>query len=106
MVTEQRRFARAPMEQPLAFKKKGDASPLSGIGKDISLGGMFIESETPAGFGAEVVVTTTLPGHRGEFTLPGVVRWTKPGGMGVQFGLLGARETHAITEITRKHENG
>jgi hypothetical protein len=33
--------------------------------------------------------------------LPGIVRWTKQDGMGVQFRLLGARETHAITEIMR-----
>ena len=31
--------------------------------------------------------------------LPGVVRWLKPGGFGVQFGLLGARDTHAISEL-------
>jgi type IV pilus assembly protein PilZ len=31
--------------------------------------------------------------------LPGIVRWVKPGSMGVQFGLLGARETYAITEM-------
>jgi type IV pilus assembly protein PilZ len=92
------------MDQPLTFKKKGDEAPASGVGKDISVGGMFIETTAPAPFGAEVVVTTPLPGNRGEFSLPGVVRWTKPNGMGVQFGLLGARETHVITEITRKHE--
>ena len=34
--------------------------------------------------------------------IPGVVRWTRPDGMGVQFGLLGARETHAITELTKE----
>ena len=33
--------------------------------------------------------------------LPAIVRWTSPVGMGVQFGLLGVRETHAITEIVR-----
>jgi hypothetical protein len=33
--------------------------------------------------------------------LPGTVRWTKAGAgaMGVQFGLLGARETFVITQI-------
>jgi hypothetical protein len=32
------------------------------------------------------------------------VRWTRSDGMGVQFGLIGARETHAITELTRAKE--
>jgi type IV pilus assembly protein PilZ len=101
MMTEQRRFARAPMQQPLVFKRKGDDTPSRGIGKDISVGGMYIETTTPAPFGAEVVVVTALSGQRGELSLPGVVRWLKPGGMGVQFSLLGARETHVITELVR-----
>ena len=32
----------------------------------------------------------------------GVVRWAHGGRIGVQFGLLGARETHVITEISRR----
>jgi DNA-binding NarL/FixJ family response regulator len=31
----------------------------------------------------------------------GTVRWTSKSGMGLQFGLLGARETYAITEVER-----
>jgi hypothetical protein len=33
--------------------------------------------------------------------LSGVVRWAKPGGFGVQFGPMGARETHAMTRLMR-----
>jgi type IV pilus assembly protein PilZ len=36
--------------------------------------------------------------------LPAVVRWTSKDGMGVQFGLLGARETHEITEFVKATE--
>jgi hypothetical protein len=35
-----------------------------------------------------------------------VVRWVRDGGMGVQFGLLGAVETHIITEISRQYTTG
>jgi Tfp pilus assembly protein PilZ len=105
IVSEQRRFARALLDLPLVFRQKDHDVQASGIGRDISVGGMFIETENPAPFGSEVVVVTPLPGERGEFSLPGVVRWTKPEGMGVQFGLLGARETHLITEITRKADS-
>jgi type IV pilus assembly protein PilZ len=63
---------------------------------------MFVETSAPAPFRAEVVVHIVLPGHGAPFALPGVVRWTRGGGMGVQFGLIGARETHAITEVTRR----
>ena len=40
-----------------------------------------------------------VPGEPAAFALPAVVRWVRNGGMGVQFGLLGARETHTITEL-------
>ena len=98
---EKRRFARAPIDLPVLFAKKGSAESASGIGKDISIGGIFIETNTPASFGAEVVVRVRLktPNDHQDFDLPGVVRWVRSGGMGVQFGLLGALETHAITEL-------
>ena len=75
-----------------------------GIGKDISLGGMFVETETPASFNAEIVVRVglrTATGAISDFDLPATVRWVRAGGMGVQFGLLGVHETRAITELTR-----
>jgi type IV pilus assembly protein PilZ len=75
----------------------------TGVGRarDISLGGMFIVTEQPLPFATEIVVHVMLPGHKSEFALPSVVRWVGGGGMGVQFGLIGARETHAITELVK-----
>jgi type IV pilus assembly protein PilZ len=66
---------------------------------------MFIETSLPAAFGEEIVVQLTLPTHDGEMMLPAVVRWTDPDGIGVQFRAVGARETHAITEIVKAHES-
>lgn len=103
---EFRRFTRAPLEQPLEFVQKNVEGRSRGLAKDISVGGMFVQTETPVPFGADVVVYVTLPGAGKELRLPGVVRWKRPDGMGVQFGLLGARETHAITEIVKKAEQG
>jgi hypothetical protein len=34
--------------------------------------------------------------------MPGIVRWNKPGGIGLQFGLLGAKETHLLAELMRQ----
>jgi type IV pilus assembly protein PilZ len=45
-----------------------------------------------------------VPGEPAAFALPGIVRWTNAHGMGVQFGLLGAKETHTITELVAAHE--
>jgi type IV pilus assembly protein PilZ len=46
-----------------------------------------------------VRVFLRLPSLRGEANIEAVVRWSKPGGMGVQFGRMGARETHGLTEL-------
>ena len=99
---ELRRYQRAPLEVPVEFALKGTDGRHAGRSRDISLGGMFILTATPLPFGAELLVHITLPGQRGAFALPGVVRWSRTGeGMGIQFGLMGARETHAITELTK-----
>jgi len=100
-VIEQRRHQRAPIDVPLEFTSKDGGARHAGRGTDISLGGMFVETAAPLPFGAELVVHVTLPGQRAPFALPAIVRWASPEGMGLQFGLIGARETHAITELTR-----
>jgi hypothetical protein len=72
-----------------------------GVARDISVGGMFVESEVAPAFGVQLTIVVTLPGTAGQFKLPAVVRWAKPGGFGIQFGLLGARETHALTNLLK-----
>jgi len=102
-VVELRRYQRAAIDVAVEFVAKGSTERTAGRAKDISLGGMFIETATPLPFGAELVVHVTLPRQRAAFALPGVVRWARgTEGMGVQFGLIGARETHAITELTKE----
>lgn len=103
-VMEKRRHARAAIDLPVSFAIKGKNESNTGIGKDLSIGGMFVETESPAPFGADVVVQVRLrTAARGDqdFALPAVVRWVRSDGMGVQFGLIGALETHAITELTK-----
>ena len=77
------------------------AAAIEGQAKDISIGGMFIESAAGVSFGLQVTIVLRLPNAKADFRLPGVVRWIKPGGFGVQFGLLGARETHALSELIK-----
>jgi Tfp pilus assembly protein PilZ len=102
MVVELRRFERTPIDVGLEFSGKGSVQRWSGRARDISLGGMYVETSSPLPFSTEILVHVTLPGQRAPLSIPGVVRWAKPGGMGVQFGLLGARETHAITTLAGK----
>lgn len=98
---EKRRHSRTPLVVPVAVIEKGREERVPGRSRDLSLGGMFIEIDAPSPFGAEIVVLVKLPRDDRVMTLPAVVRWTTTSGMGVQFGLLGARDTHAITEATR-----
>jgi hypothetical protein len=100
-VIDLRRHQRATLDVSVEFVGKGSDTRLRGRAKDISVGGMFIETTEPLPFSSEITVHVTLPSQKTPFRLPGVVRWTRDGGMGVQFGLVGARETHAITELTR-----
>ncbi len=98
---ELRRHNRTVVDVPVEFVGKGATERFAGRAKDISLGGLFVETDNPLPFSSEVIVHITLPSQKAPFALPGVVRWNRNGGMGVQFGLIGARETHAITELTR-----
>ena len=99
---ELRRYARAPLNVSVEFSQKGKTERVLGLSRDISLGGMFIETHAPLDHNAELTVFLVLPSQPAPFALPGVVRWTRPDGMGIQFGLVGARETFAITEVTRE----
>lgn len=94
---EQRRHFRKPVEYAVEFAVVGSAERLKGVARDLSLGGMHVETSAPAPFGANIVVHLAINGI-GDKGIPGVVRWVKADAMGVQFGLLGARETYAITE--------
>ena len=86
------------------FSRKGSDKRSSGESTDISVGGMYIKTATPEAFGAEVVVHLHVPGVPAGYALPGIVRWTDAEGMGLQFLLLGAKETHTITELVAAHE--
>jgi hypothetical protein len=104
LAVELRRHHRVPFTEPVVFSRKGSDKRAHGESTDISLGGMFIKTATPEAFGADIVVHVHVPGEPSAYALPGVVRWTNAEGMGVQFGLLGAKETHTITELVAAHE--
>ena len=100
MQHDKRSHPRVPLSVEVTCEVSGGASIL-GRSKDISVGGVYIESETQVSFGTQVSIVLRLPNTKGDARLPGIIRWIKPGGFGVQFGLLGARETHAISELLK-----
>ena len=94
-----RRTPRVPLQAAVEFSSESDDVPVrvEGMARDMSLGGMFIETDAPCVEGERIVIHLTLPKAQRAMSLPAIVRWTSKDGMGVQFGLLGARDTHDIT---------
>jgi hypothetical protein len=100
-LVENRRHKRAPVDIAVEFWQRGSAERRIGRAKDLSQGGMLIETSNPLAFSTEIVVRVPFGRRDTPTELTGVVRWNHAAGMGVQFGLLGARETHAIAELTK-----
>ena len=98
---EKRSHARAPLTVEVTCELS-DGTHLQGTSRDISLGGMYVECQTQPRFNTQLTAIVRLPGAREDSRLPGIVRWATPDGFGIQFGLMGARETHLITELMRK----
>ena len=112
---EKRRYERKPVDLAVEFTSgkggkpvdfaveftSGKGERMAGVCRDLSLGGMHIQTQSPPPYASKVTVYVVFPGAKSPSVLPGVVRWTKPGEMGVQFDMLGARETHAITQALR-----
>ena len=97
---ENRQHPRKFIEAEMAFQV-GDGPIVEARCRDLSLGGMFVETPTPLPYGAKVRLYLPLPGLAQDAIVDAVVRWSKPGGMGVQFGVMGARETHALTVLLK-----
>ncbi len=79
----------------------GDGTVVEGIARNLSLGGAYVEALPPAPFGSAVILHLPLPGFSEPAPIDAIVRWNAETGMGVQFGLMGARLTHALTEMLR-----
>jgi hypothetical protein len=54
--------------------------------RDIGVGGAFLACDAPQLVGTSLMLELRLPTSEQVFTLPSIVRWSKPGeGMGIQF---------------------
>jgi hypothetical protein len=93
---ESRKYPRKAVEAAIAFQA-AEGPRVDARCRDLSLGGMFIEASPPLPYGAKLRVYLPVPGL--DAGVDAIVRWAKPDGMGVQFGVMGARETHALTRL-------
>jgi hypothetical protein len=99
MAHSRRRDTRVSADLHAEFTSNGASQ--AGTIRDISVGGVFIETPAIPPIGATISVSFVLPGQSAALALPGVVRWNRTNGFGVQFALLGARETHALVTFIR-----
>jgi len=96
---ERRRHTRKRVDLPAAYTVGAEGERIVVHLADISVGGAYLDKvEAAPTFGTEVILYVTLPGGN-ELKLESVVRWTKPGGLGLQFGMHGAKETYLLTEF-------
>ncbi len=101
-VQEKRRHRRVPLVVAVSCtstEREGFSCEVTS--RDISLGGMYLVSSSVPEFGSKLQVSFTLPGAAAPLHLPAIARWFSRDGFGVQFELLGAKETHAITRYTQ-----
>lgn len=99
-MAEQRKHHRVPVSFKVTCVQD-DATSFDGLAGDLSVGGLFVESERLVPFGTPLTIVATGLAAR-ELRLPSIVRWAKPRGFGVQFGLLGAYATHVIVDLVKK----
>jgi hypothetical protein len=71
----------------------------AGTTRDLSLGGMFVHTVAPVRFATEVTVQLAIASLKYEGEVPAVVRWLSPGGVGLAFRSLRARDVHAFNQL-------
>jgi hypothetical protein len=76
-----------------------DGRQFDGVALDVSVGGMFVLCDEAVDIGTPMRITLWIPEDPRPLELTATVRWTKRGGFGLQLGLLGARETHALVKM-------
>jgi hypothetical protein len=99
-VDEKRRHPRVVINLPISCEVV-DGTGFQASARDVSVGGMFVEASIAPAFGTQLTIVGNFPGRPG-MRIPSIVRWVSPGGFGVQFGLLGAHDTHVLTAIVLK----
>ncbi|MEW5693858.1 MAG: PilZ domain-containing protein [Candidatus Hydrogenedentota bacterium] len=108
---DQRKFKRIPTHLLANLKKTTtQESQITKeiIIKNISAGGVFIETMVPFSVGELVTFDLYLPGDRYKLKIVGVVRWKRidslPYGIGVQFVKVATEDKNKITKFIEQHQ--
>ncbi|PIE05874.1 MAG: hypothetical protein CSA75_02455 [Sorangium cellulosum] len=99
---EKRKHPRKAVQLEAVITTENSSERIAGRVHDISIGGMFFLGAQHLPFGTKATVTILFPQPSGTMNLPAVVRWRREDGVGLQFGLIGAKATHAIICILQE----
>ncbi len=102
MSIEKRAHTRFPARVRVVLEHAGVRT--EAFSRDLSLGGMFVETASPFPYGAEVVAEVHLPALVRPSPIRCTVRWVIAAGVGVQFGALRVAETWAINLLAAQHQ--
>ena len=104
MTSQRRQYFREPVALDLVLLCDGARTP--GRTRDLSLGGMFIETDRRLPFGTQVVLEVVVPGAPTPVTIDATVRWADADGVGVQFAALRAVAVWALHQVLRANAGG
>jgi uncharacterized protein (TIGR02266 family) len=96
-------------DRQLSIDVEGDGVSFSANTRNLSLGGVFIDTDQRLPFGSKVSLRFTVPTATETIQVEGQVRWieTEEGqvrGIGIQFAGLRARDVWALNKFFEKPE--
>ncbi len=94
---EKRAQTRYAYRLPLQIEVKGET--FTGDSVNFSLEGMLIETERAFSLGTTLTLQFRLPALDVDTVVQAVVRWSKDGRHGVQFGSMRARDVWALNKL-------
>ena len=71
---------------------------------DISIGGVFIETNEKFTLGQKIVLNFTLPNNKKPFMLTGTISWGSPRGFGVKFDEIPVKQGEILRSFVEQKE--
>ena len=71
---------------------------------DISIGGVFIETNETFTLGQEIVLNFSLPHYQKPFKLTGTISWGSPRGFGVKFDEIAVRQGEILKSFVEQND--
>jgi len=102
---ENRRNPRTTTSKGIWVSWQADGHRVVSRVRDVSTGGVFVSTHTPAPVGATVTLLFSLP--EGETRMEGIVRYENAKtGMGIEFTRMGMGDKARLRELLRRLSSG